>query len=213
MLKSFRISFFVFALILLLSVFTVVMAEDGSEQFESEILKLQEGGSLPTRNWSYYKIDNYEDEWAQMYWYRWNSFMDDVKDFVIRAKISWDSANETPQWDNSGCGFIFRENEGEHLRASIFLDGFVHLKGIRGFDDLSYQKMPYGPASTSGSQEFVLSVYENRITMMVDGRVVFKRSDLALNEAGSLGFVVDSGTNKDEGIQCKFEDIELYVLD
>ena len=199
-------------LILLLSVSAVVFAAEGSDSFEADIMKLQKNGSLPTRTWSYSKIDDFEDHWAQMYWYRWNSFKEDVKDFVIRAKISWNSASDTPQWDSSGCGFIFRENDGEHLRASLFLDGFVHLKGIQGFDDLSYQKTPYGPASLTGSKNVVLSVYENRISMMVDGKVVFKRSDLALKDPGTLGFVIDSGTNLGDGIQCMFSDVELYVL-
>gem|GEM_PF-1875629 len=189
---------------------------DISEDFIDIVTYLYEDeGILSTDEGTYFFADDYVGEWAQMYWYQWESLAEtQVSDFVIRTKVSWNSASDTPQWSDSGCGFVFREQDSDnHMKANLALDGFTYINGYKAGQWLSYGKKQYSSHSTSGSVYFTLAAEGGNIAIMIDDAIVHEASNVLLTDPGYLAYVVVSGTNKDYGTRCTFEEVELFVID
>ena len=189
---------------------------DISDEFIDIVDYLYEDeGLISTNVGDYYYVDDFTDEWAQMYWYQWEYLADlEITDFVIRAKITWKSASDTPQWADSGCGFVFREQDTDnHMKANFALDGSVYITGIRNSNWLSYGKKSFDRHSTSGTAYFTLAASGGDVTVMIDDSIVHEARNVALTDPGYLAFVVVSGTNKGFGTRCEFEEIELFVIE
>ena len=175
----------------------------------------EDKGLISTNVGDYYYVDDFTDEWAQMYWYQWNYLTGmEIADFVIRAKITWKSASDTPQWSDSGCGFVFREQDADnHMKANFALDGNVYITGMRNSNWLSYGKKSFDRHSTSGTAYFTLAASGGDVTVMIDDSIVHEARNVVMTNPGSLAFVVVSGTNKGYGTRCTFEEVELFVIE
>lgn len=190
--------------------------KDISDEFIDIVDYLYEDeGLISTNVGDYYFVDDYTDEWAQMYWYQWSYLTDmEIADFVIRAKITWKSASDTPQWADSGCGFVFREQDADnHLKANLALDGNVYINGARNANWLSYGTKSFDRHSTSGSAYFTLAASGSDVTVMIDDSIVHQARNVAMTDPGYLAFVVVSGTNKGFGTRCEFEEVEIFVIE
>jgi hypothetical protein len=189
-------------------------SRDISQEFVDTIEMLVEDEYIPSDEGDYYFMDDFTEEWAQMYWYQWYQVRKDIGNFVVRTNISWESASNTPQWSDSGCGFVFREiDANNHMKANLALDGYVYINGYRNGNFLSYGKRSYASHSTKGEAEFVLVVNEYTVNVFIDGKLIHTARDIAMDDPGMLAYVVVSGTNKDYGTRCTFKDMEFFVFE
>ena len=216
-----RSAFFVFVL-LLLSV-SICAAQSTSSDSETTYTEeeiaffntldgLAADNVIPTGG-TYYVMDDYTNEWAQINWYQWARF-DSLKNFVFTANVSWASAHERPNTGSAGCGLVFREQDTNNLlTVSLNMDGYAHLEGYRYGNWLYYPYLKYGSAQIKATHQFTAVANGGTVTVYVDGTRVGKWSDVAITDGGYIGFATMSGTNKDFGTRCEWKDIYIYYWD
>ena len=160
---------------------------------------------------TYSDMDDYTDEWAQINWYQWNRFAK-LRNFVFSANVSWESAHERPNTFSAGCGLVFRENGTDNmLEVSLRMDGYVYMDGYRSGTPLSYPKAGYGSSQIKAAHRFVVVANGGTVTVYVDGVQEARWTDVAIKDEGYMGLATMSGTNKDFGTRCKWEDIYFYT--
>jgi hypothetical protein len=189
------------------------LATAQAQDLANVVSRLYEEGILEKSSGTYYRMDDFEESWAQIGWYQWWETGLAPVDFVIRAHTGWESASKTPNWFDSGCGFVFREvDENNHYMIFLALDGNVYLKG---YLDGIYREFGKGYAGTidhlKGDADVMLVVEGPRITYYVNGKKVLAREVGELDE-GKLALTLVSGTNKDYGTRCTISDIEIWDL-
>lgn len=213
--KSLKALFLFFAFILIFVFSVVCFAQEAvpSDGFSSDVSFLQEEDRIPSRDWTYHKLDDIQTQYASRFNYRYDIVLQKVKNFVVKATITWETASETPEWNYTGCGFIFRKKGHDFMQASIYADGYTRMTGRKGMTPLSYRKNQFALFSQTGTHDVVLSVSGSRMTMMVDGEIIMERLNVALTEPGDFGFYTGSGTNYDYGTRCTYSNIELYSWD
>ena len=184
--------------------------EDAEDAFLEFLSELEEDG-LIDGDGTYTSYGDYEDEWAQIDYYQWLTF-EHADRFVFAANMSWASASDRPNNFSAGCGIVFNSATGNvnHLLASVRMDGNVYIDGIRNYQYLSYGKYKYGPASTKGSVDFAIVVDNDKATVFLDGQRFVRKADLPIMGDG-VGIATLSGTNKDYGTRCTYEDIFFYT--
>jgi hypothetical protein len=162
----------------------------------------------------YRVLEDYEYSWAKLNYYQWVFTDYYPTDFILKADLSWESASDTANWWNSGCGYVFRLNEeGDHYLTFLSLDGNVYL--YRNINSRVYQIGQWYAGSVDipkGSATFTLVVDGNWITFFVNGERIHSRPDSSFDKGG-LAYVLVSGTNKDFGTWCSWENVELWDLD
>lgn len=186
-----------------------------SPEFAAIVKKLADDGKISTTNGEYYYLYDFSNEWAQLYWYQWTQrTVVPVNNFVVRAKIRYESASQTPNWAESGCGWWFRgESADTHLIAYYTLEGNGQISGARNNYYLSYGKRLVGSPAVKGEVEMVLYADGPKIGLLIDGVTAIDRSDLIIdNLPVELHSVTLSGTNKDFGIRCEYSDVEFMVF-
>jgi len=145
------------------------------------------------------------------------------QDFAIGADVSWETASESSNWWNTGCGFFIRPRDDDGLGGYFVAqtaDGLPWLlwwkPGAQYLVDLlrpdSYDY--YSGASAgkrTGTQHIVAIAQGPTLRFLVDGDQKIYRDDTA-ERAGFIGAVVVSGTNRDYGTRCDFSNLWLYDL-
>lgn len=190
---------------------TTTYSKSADEEFHGLIEDLKERGTIPESNGSYYFHEDYQQEWARINWLQWQPF-DTAKNFVISTDISWMSASRTPNYSESGCGFLMRQlDSSNYLSAGLRLDGKLYIGGMKNGSRLSYGTYSFGTNSYKGNAQLVLVASGNKFTAYVDGARMGKQQDIIIDDDGNLAFTVWSGTNKDYGIRCTFQNIFYYV--
>jgi hypothetical protein len=193
---------------------TIAVATGSARSLYDKVLELAGDGYLSTTDGEYHEISDFDKSWAQINWYQWWHTDHSPRDFVIRADAYWDSASETANWFNSGCGFVFREkNADNHYLAFLAMDGNVRFaRSVRGvWRNLGYSY--YGKLDIPmGNAEIMLVVEGEWFTFFVNGEKVHSRQDQGLH-SGSLALTLLSGTNKSYGTRCRMTNIELWILD
>jgi hypothetical protein len=191
----------------------VVQATSMADTMFETVQGLYADGIINSTPGEYLRPFDFNENWAKLGWYIFYPTGLNEKNFILRTDASWRSASDTADWWNSGCGFVFREqDEDSHYLAYLGLDGNVYL--VRQLNDVfkllgsSY----YGPVGTpDGEAEIMLVVENENIYFFVNGKRVLFRQDRAL-EHGNLHFTLVSGTNKDYGTQCKMDNIDIWIL-
>lgn len=186
-----------------------------SPEFRAIVDQLADEGKISTTDGTYYYLYDFSNEWAQLYWYQWTQRSTvPVNNFVVRAKIRYESASQTPNWAESGCGWWFRgEGPETHLVAYYTLEGNGQITGARNNYYLSYGSKRVGSPAVSGEVEMVVYADGPKIGLLIDGITAIDRSDLVIdNLPVELHSVTLSGTNKDFGIRCEYSDIEFMVF-
>ncbi|MBE0698202.1 MAG: hypothetical protein IH586_14890, partial [Anaerolineaceae bacterium] len=101
-----------------------------AQEIANVVENLANQGLLKNTGGTYSKIKDFSENWAQIGWYQWWNTGLEPNDFIIRAHTEWESASKTANWFDSGCGFVFRqEDEKNHYMIFLALDGNVYLKG------------------------------------------------------------------------------------
>ena len=171
-------------------------------------------GYLESTSGTFHAIPDFNETWAQLNWYQWWDTGFAPKDFVITAHTAWESASDTADWWNSGCGFVFREeDEDNHYLAYLGMDEWVYLSRVRGGNWASLGDNAYGSLAIPKGEADVAMVVEGReIHYFVNGEHVLSRDDLQDAE-GLLGLTLLSGTNKGFGTRCIMSDIALWEIE
>lgn len=190
-------------------------ARDVSPEFAAAVADLAASGKIPSVNGEYYYLDNFSDEWAQLQWYQWIRRSGiTMTNFVLRSKIQYESASDTPNWGDSGCGWYFRgKGTNNHLTAYYAMDGNVRIIGYKDGRLLSYGQESVGSSAVRGDIEFVLYANGKNVGVLINGAPALERSDVVVDDIESALFSVTfSGTNKDFGIRCRYSEVEFMVL-
>jgi hypothetical protein len=187
-------------------------ATSQAQPFADRVQELYDGGYITKTEGTYHRIDDFDRSWAQLGWYRSLATHFSPTDFVLRADAEWESASDTANWFNSGCGFVFRADEDgdDHYLVYLGLDGYVYMSGYVNDIFRLLGRSYYGKVGVpSGSAEIMLIVEGPQFTFFVNDKRVYTRQDNAL-KAGEIALTLVSGTNKDFGTRCKMTNIELW---
>jgi len=168
---------------------------------------------ISTTGGEYHNLDNFDQSWAQLFWYRWWGTGYNPTNFVVEADVSWNSASNTANWGDSGCGFVYHENgQPDHFATFLLMNGYV--ASYRNYKGLLVP-LHYGYAEkfkTPSDKAHMILIVENRnITVLVNGKKVVHFQDLKLN-GGNLAYTLASGTNKDYGTHCTMRNVDLWIL-
>lgn len=180
----------------------------------SVVEQLHKDGILQNTDGIYHRLDDFNENWAQLNWYQWWNTGYKPKDFVVRAHTAWETASKTSNWFNAGCGFVFRAADNDnHYMIFLALDGYVYM---RGYVDGKYRELGRervgGIDHLKGEADVMLAVEGNKAVYYVNGDKVFERANVSELEDGNLGLTLSSGTNKDYGTRCTMTDIDLWSL-
>lgn len=186
---------------------------------EELIDQLYEDGYLGSKEGSYSPVDDFEESWAQMNWYKLFETDLSPKNFVIKADVEWFSASKSANWYNSGCGFTFRTVDvNNHYLAYLALDGNVRVYRVMKDNFTLLRRNYYGKLDVpDGSAQIVMIVDGISIIFLVNGKVVVDQKDQLLDSPqfaeGTLAYTLNSGTNKGFGTRCKMTNVGLWELE
>jgi len=179
--------------------------------FLNVIDKLRGEGVVKSTDGNYARLDDFEQEWAQLGWFKWWGTGYTAENFVLSADVAWQSASNTADWYTTGCGMVFSLNDEDNYHlAFLSLDGYG-MVGRKAKGDLKLLAAErYGQVSTpEGNAKIMLAVDDKRINFYVNDKLVTKVYDNSLNE-GDIALTLLSGTNKDYGTRCTMTNIELF---
>ena len=170
-------------------------------------------GYLPSVEGEYIPLADFEEDWAQMDWYKWWTFDLSASTFVMNGHFNWSSAIDRPEV--SGCGFAF--NVSENGAYAVFVDKdrilFLNDKGYevgktRGSGRVSFSL----PAETDFT--LIVNNADHKAIVLVDsefnGEYAFSRNE---SISGPVGYSILSGTNKDFGTHCEITNAELWIIE
>ncbi len=170
-------------------------------------------GIIHSMDGEYFSIPDFDQSWAQLYWYQWYYTGFEPQNFVIRVDAAWESASNTANWADSGCGIIFSEEDVDnHHAVFLTMDGYVRTHKL--MDNYYYgQQGGYcGPFEIPKDSAEMIVVVENQIlTVLVNGEKVVQYEDVYI-EQGNLGLSLASGTNKDFGTRCEMTNIDYWEI-
>lgn len=191
-------------------------ATEKYEEFNAEAQKYYDLGYLTTVNGRFVEYDDFEEEWAQLGWYRRWNLRESARNFFISARFKWSSAYRSA--DISGCGFAFATQPNEDHYA-VFLD-----RSRVYFVVTDYYFQPFGPTRGNGrvdfgnpfdaplEADFTLIVKGTNAYVLVDNGLV---GEYTLSESravrGRIGLTLLSGTNKDFGTRCEMTNLHLWI--
>ena len=179
--------------------------------FLNVIEKLRGEGVVKSENNQYARLEDFEQEWAQLGWFKWWGTGYAAENFVLSADVAWQSASNTADWYTTGCGIVFSLNDEDNYHlAFLSLDGYG-VVGRKAKGDLKLLAAErYGNLSTpDGDAKIMLVVDDKRVNFYVNDKLVTKVYDNSLNE-GDIALTLLSGTNKDFGTRCTMTNLELF---
>ena len=170
-------------------------------------------GVLSTDQGQYQGLPDFDLSNALMNYYDLSLTGQEASDFVVRADASWESASQSANWWNSGCGFVFRMNaQGDHYFALIGMDGWLYLYRNQDHNLTLIGRGQYGKESTStGEANVTLAAEGNHISMLIDNQLVLSLKDSTFS-TGLFGYALASGTNKDFGTRCQMKNAGLWII-
>ncbi|MCE5209243.1 MAG: hypothetical protein LLG42_13150, partial [Chloroflexi bacterium] len=162
---------------------------------------------------TYHLLDDFDESWAQIEWYQWYLTDFQPENFIIRVDATWESASQTANWDNSGCGFVFSaSDENNHHAVFLTMDGYVRPHKYQHNVYTELQSGYYGQFDIPKDSAEIILIVENKfLTVMVNREVVVQFDDASLQKGG-LGLSLASGTNKDFGTRCEMRNIDYWGI-
>lgn len=176
------------------------------EQFKTEEV-------IPRGRGRIQSFGSFEDEYPVMGSYQWFP-VTTAERFVFSANISWQSAFQAPTASLAGCGLVFGADPetGDHLMASVRMDGHAYLSGNSFNKTRNYIDYFFGYPTISGNVTLTVIETGEKVITYINGTRLGTRSDM-VPFGNALGFSVLSGTNMGFGTKCNWSDIYLYIWD
>ena len=188
-------------------------ATQQSQAILGTVQQLFDEGIISSKDGDAYRLDDFNESWAQLGYYQWWKTGYAAENFVLSTDIAWESASDRANWPEAGCGIVFSEDgESDHHLAYLSLDGYGRLAQISEGNWKNLASQRYGTLSIpDGNAKIMLVVYDKRINLYVNGQRVANAYDGSL-DAGNIALTLLSGTNKDFGTRCQMSNIDLFVL-
>ena len=192
---------------------TKIAATAHAQPILDTVLRLNDDGAINNTEGQLYELDNFDESWAQINWYKWWNTGLTPQRFVVTAHVEWDTASKIANWFSSGCGFVFAaKDKDNHYLVTLGLDGYVNIvrQANNRWNRLArtyYDKLPV-PA---GEADVILAVEDDLITVYVNGEQAAHAHD-KYPHSGPLALTLMSGTNKGYGMRCQMTDIHVWRL-
>jgi hypothetical protein len=176
---------------------------------------LNTDGYLTTTNGSFHKLDDFDEEWAQINWYHYWMTGYDPSDFILRAHMAWSTDTTTP--NPSGCGIVFRMQDDQeglyvvtvttagYVKYGILRDNYIRASGGLGY---------FGQPAVSGEADFAMVAVRDRFDIFINGeriRTYYGKTNDWLE--GDLAYTILSGTNAGYGTRCEMTNIALWEIE
>ena len=195
------------------------------EDFMALVQEFYDAGQISTTEGTYQKLDDYSDQLAMGYGYRWDPTGISAKNFIIRADFDWEVAN---QKNYSGCGYVFRQKSDQYYYL-------MSLDAINGIF-LSYTKDGINSSGASDVVNYTLAAAQKKkfpdmgsnpyhavFTLIVNDNVAYtyvngnfftehRLKNDWLTDAGPLSSMILTGSGTDFGTRCKITNAEAWVI-
>ena len=175
---------------------------------------LYKDGVISSVEGEFIPVEDFREEIAMINYVNWWSLDLETEDFVIKADIAWNSASDIANWDLSGCGFVFSEEDDSNFHLSyLSLDGYGVLKKLVNNKETVVTSQKYGDVSIpDGEADIILAVEGKNAAFYVNGKEVYNQYDGNI-EPGDLALTVLSGTNKGFGTRCEMTNMGIWLLE
>lgn len=183
------------------------------ENFANVIGQLMEEGVVGTNEGDYYRLDDFDESWAQIGYYQWWNTGFSAENFVLSADVAWQSASDKANWPQAGCGIVFSEDDrNDHHLAYLSLEGYGVLARIAKGEWQTLAAQPYGKVEIpDGNAKLMLVVYNKKLNFYVNEKHVTNAYDNSV-DSGIIALTLLSGTNKDFGTHCEMSNIHLWIF-
>jgi hypothetical protein len=184
-----------------------------AEPMIERVQMLYNEGVVATTEGEYFRVEDFEEEWAQINYFDWWPTYHSPENFAIRTDLKYASASDKANWFNSGCGFVFGLSENnDFMKINLTLDSKVNLKYWQNNEaNWLAQRSTEKLTLPSGHAVIMLVVFSKRVAFYVDGVQVLEEY-ASLYKPGELAFTLTSGTNKGFGTRCTMTDIDLFIF-
>jgi hypothetical protein len=195
-----------------------VVATQQALDLQSRIQRYVQNNYLNTDQGSFFKIQDNTFALAKMNYLDFEDagYKDTIKNFAAWTHIKLSSAAAVNYPEYSGCGFAFRENnKGDGYVAMVNKDRMLmaacrngscnEVGKTRGSGKLGYPD--------EFEADFELIVNELQATVLMDGQFVgeYSLSNDFLTDPGHFSYSIISGTNRDYGTRCDFNNSGLWI--
>jgi hypothetical protein len=177
------------------------------------IENLYQQNVITTTNGEHHTAPNEKIQHSKLGECTWEDTGYKLTDFIISSEVTWDISKDNANMDDSGCGFVFRHrNSLNYYLIRLNLDGYVRLSRVVKGKLTILGSQYYQPLSIhKGKAKFNLVVEGTHIRFYINDNLVLYRTDQRLYN-GDLSLATCSGTNKDPGMTCNFQKINIWEL-
>ncbi|MEW5869948.1 MAG: hypothetical protein AB1894_11775 [Chloroflexota bacterium] len=178
------------------------------------IQKLANEGAISTTAGAYYPIEDLDKSVAQINYFSWWDTGYSAENFAILTDVAWDVASDKANWFNTGCGFVFADQDDDfYFFLKLSLDGMATLRS-RKFDNWNMlsQKKFGKPTIPSGQANVLMIVLDQRVKLYVDDQPILDSYASALRP-GQINLSLSSGINTGFGTRCQFTNAGLWIFD
>jgi len=189
-----------------------VAATQRVDEFRALLQTFEENGFIETTDGQIAQMPSFEEEWAQIGWYRWWPYDEVSSDFVFKAHLNWSTAIATT--DESGCGFIFGIQENDDHYA-VFLDKsrilFLMKRGSGVYQVGKTSGSGRADFGNPAEADFAVAVKGQSAFVSVNGEVTEYTLSVDQTTRGVYGVTLLSGTNSNYGTRCEMTDVMFWT--
>lgn len=193
-----------------------VEATQKADEFQALLTLFHEKGYIGTTEGQTRLFKNFKEEFANLHdYYKWwwpEGTKEQYSNFVFSAHFEWRSYSSTPDVSGCGIGFGIKEN-GDHY--AIFLDRenliLIRAKGASLYRMGTSGGGRYPTIPIPARSNFSIAVWDQNVTVSVDGVIVNYILSSDQNAQGQLAYSLLSGTNSDYGTRCEMTNIILWT--
>lgn len=193
---------------------TAVQQTAQAEVMVDLVASLIDQGIVDSSAGSYKRLEDFENEWAQIDWFSRHSSGESPENFAIRADLTYASASEHANWPGAGCGFTFGEAVPRvFYLALITLESNANLQyWSTGSGKWIAQRPVKRLEVPEGGFEITLVVFHERATIFVNGDKVLSEH-VGNYKPGELSYALASGTNEGYGTRCEMKNVDFWAFE
>lgn len=176
---------------------------------------------ISTLEGDFYFLDRFSAEYAKndQQFKLFRMFDKEVPNLVILADVTWEISGRYPSLIDTGCGFVFRNNDDSRLEepdsflhAQLVIEGKDFFWGMDKGNFVSYGRQYFRDPSI-GRQTNQVAIFANGsdTSVLLNGNELRRNLDVAVTTPGMIHYTVQSGTEEGFGTRCTFENINLFI--